>query len=384
MSSNGPAGTERREGIPLGSIAGVPVTLAYSWFLIAAFIVAVFGPQVRDAFPGLGAGAFAVALGYAVLLLLSILAHEAAHALTARAYHWPTSKIVLTLWGGHTQFGDLRSTPGRSLLVALAGPAANFLLAAAGFGILQLLSEGSVAELVTFIFVSANVLIGVFNVLPGLPLDGGRIVESAVWKITGSQERGTIAAGWAGRIISVLLLAAVFVPPYLRGETPSLSLVLLAALLCGFLWMGAGSAISNARVRLRLPQVSAGALMEPAVSLPGRATVGEALRLAREYPDAVVVVTAATGQPEAVVDRGALASVPHEQAAQVPVSAVARPLAAGAYVPEAAAGQELVQYLAKLQGSEYAVIDRDGTVTGLLRQSAVVAAVTGKAARPQR
>nr|WP_231709382.1 site-2 protease family protein [Arthrobacter sp. zg-Y895] len=368
----------------MGSIAGVPVTLAYSWFLIAAFIVAVFGPQVRDAFPGLGAGAFAVALGYAVLLLLSILAHEAAHALTARAYHWPTSKIVLTLWGGHTQFGDLRSTPGRSLLVALAGPAANFLLAAAGFGILQLLSEGSVAELVTFIFVSANVLIGVFNVLPGLPLDGGRIVESAVWKITGSQERGTIAAGWAGRIISVLLLAAVFVPPYLRGETPSLSLVLLAALLCGFLWMGAGSAISNARVRLRLPQVSAGALMEPAVSLPGRATVGEALRLAREYPDAVVVVTAATGQPEAVVDRGALASVPHEQAAQVPVSAVARPLAAGAYVPEAAAGQELVQYLAKLQGSEYAVIDRDGTVTGLLRQSAVVAAVTGKAARPQR
>ncbi|UWX95772.1 site-2 protease family protein [Arthrobacter zhaoxinii] len=383
MSGTGP-GTQRREGIPLGSIAGVPVILAYSWFLIAALIVAVFGPQVRDAFPRLGTGAYAVALGYAILLLLSVLAHEAAHALTARAYHWPTSKIVLTLWGGHTQFGDLRSTPGRSLLVALAGPAANFLLAAAGFGILQLLPDGGVAELVTFIFVSANVLIGVFNVLPGLPLDGGRLVESAVWKLTGSQERGTVAAGWAGRIIAVLLLAAVIVPPYLRGVAPSLSLVLLAALLCGFLWMGAGAAVSNARVRLRLPQVSAGALMEPAVSLPGGTPVSQALRLAREHPSATLVITAATGQPEALVDRGALASVPADQAELVPVSAAARPLAAGAYVPEAAAGSELVQYLAQLQGSEYAVIDRDGTVTGLLRQAAVVAAVTGKPARPGR
>ncbi|WP_146361960.1 site-2 protease family protein [Arthrobacter yangruifuii] len=383
MSSTGP-GTQRREGIPLGSIAGVPVILAYSWFLIAALIVAVFGPQVRDAFPRLGAGAYAVALGYAILLLLSVLAHEAAHALTARAYRWPTSKIVLTLWGGHTQFGDLRSTPGRSLLVALAGPAANFLLAAAGFGVLQLLSRDGVAWLVTFIFVSANLLIGIFNVLPGLPLDGGRIVESAVWKVTGSQERGTVAAGWAGRLIAVLILAAVFIPPYLRGGAPSLSLVLLTALVCGFLWMGAGAAVTNARVRLRLPQVSAGTLMEPALSLPAGAPVGQALRLVREHPNAPLILTAPTGQPEAVVDRSALASVPPEQAEQVPVSAVARPLAPGAYVPEAAAGQELVSYLAKLQGSEYAVINSDGTVTGLLRQAAVVAAVTGKPVRPRR
>ncbi|MCC9145427.1 MULTISPECIES: site-2 protease family protein [unclassified Arthrobacter] len=384
MSSTGPAGTGRREGIPLGSIAGVPVFLAYSWFLIAALIVAVFGPQVRSAFPYLGAGAYAVALGYSILLLLSVLAHEAAHALTARAYHWPTSKIVLTLWGGHTQFGDLRSTPGRSLLVALAGPAANFLLAAAGFGILQLLPDLSVAALVTLVFVYANALVAVFNVLPGLPLDGGRIVESTVWKITGSQERGTVAAGWAGRVVAVLLLAAVFVPIYLRDDVPSLSLVLLAALLSSFLWMGAGAAIDNARVRLRLPQVTAAALMAPAVSLPISAPVAQALRLAREHPAAVVVATADTGQPEAVVDAGALASVPPEQAGQIPVSAVARPLAAGAYVPEAATGQELVQYLAQLQGSEYAVINRDGRVTGMLYQAAVVAAVTGKRTRGGR
>ena len=384
MSRPGPAGTGRREGIPLGSIAGVPVFLAYSWFLIAALIVAVFGPQLQGSFPSLGAGAYVAALGYAVLLLLSVLAHEAAHALTARAYRWPTSKIVLTLWGGHTQFGDLRSTPGRSLLVALAGPAANFLLALAGYGVLQFLDRNSITGLIAFVFLYSNLLVAVFNILPGLPLDGGRIIESAVWKATGSQERGTIAAGWAGRIIVVLLLAFLFVPPYLRGGSPSLSLVLVAALLCGFLWMGAGAAIANARLRLRLPRVGASALMEPAVSVPAGSSAAAALQLGLSHPDAAVVVTAATGQPEAVVDRGALARVPRDMADQVPVSAVARPLAPGAYVPGVASGQELVQYLAKLQGNEYAVIDREGTVIGLLHQSAVVAAVTGKPARPGR
>lgn len=383
-SSSGPGGTTGREGIPLGRIAGVPVILAYSWFLIAALIVAVFGPQVQQFFPQLGAGAYAVAFGYAILLLLSVLAHEAAHALTARAYGWPTAKIVLTLWGGHTQFGDLRSTPGRSLLVALAGPAANFLLALAGFGVLNLLPSGTVGWLVAVVFTYANLLVAVFNVLPGLPLDGGRIVESAVWKATGSQERGTIAAGWAGRIIAVLVLGLLFVPPYLRGDSPTLSQVLVAALLSGFLWMGAGAAITNARLRRRLPLVSAAALMEPAVSLPAASSAAAARSLCELHPGAAVVVTAATGQPEAVVDRDALASVPPGTAEQIPVQSVARPLAPGAYVPEAAAGQELVSYLAKLQGSEYAVIDRDGAVTGLLRQGAVVTAVTGKPARPPR
>ncbi|MCC3271479.1 site-2 protease family protein [Arthrobacter zhangbolii] len=384
MSSTDPAGTGRREGIPLGSIAGVPIILAYSWFIIAALIVAVFGPQVRGAFPYLGIGAYAVAFGYALLLLLSVLAHEVAHALTARAYRWPTARIVLTLWGGHTQFGDLRSTPGRSLVVALAGPAANFVLAAIGFGVLQLVPAGSVGQLVTLIFVYANLLVAIFNVLPGLPLDGGRIVESAVWKATGSQERGTVAAGWAGRIIVVLLLAALFVPPYLRGESPSLSLVLVAALLCGFLWMGAGAAITNARMRLRLPQVSAEALMKPAVSLPAGSTAAVAAHLIREHPDAAVVITAPTGQPEAVVDRGALAQVPPEHSATVTVNAVSRPLAPGAYIPDAASGQELVQYLSKLTGGEYAVINREGRVVGLLHKAAVIAAMTGKPARPAR
>ncbi|MCC3269362.1 site-2 protease family protein [Arthrobacter gengyunqii] len=386
MSTTPGAGTPApaRNGIPLGRIAGVPIYLAYSWFIIAAFIVVFFGPLVRRSFPDLGAWAYAVALGYALLLLVSVLVHELAHAVTARGYRWPTAKIVLTLWGGHTQFGNVQSTPGRSLLVALAGPAANFVLAGAGWLLLLAVPLNPVATLLAEIFVWANLLVAIFNVLPGLPLDGGRIVESAVWKATGSQDKGTVAAGYAGRIIAVLLAAAVLVPPYLRGQSPDLQVVLLTALISSFLWMGAGASIQNARVRLRLPHVSAGALMSPAHSLRAGSPVSHARELLAAQPETALVITAPTGQPWAIADRGAVALVPDNLAESTPVDAAARPLAPGAYVPVAAAGSELVEYLAKLQGSEYAVIDRDGAVVGLLTQAVVLDAISPKSARRKR
>ncbi|WP_341393142.1 site-2 protease family protein [Arthrobacter sp. G119Y2] len=382
-AGRGPEATApvRKDGIPLGRIAGVPVYLAYSWFVIAALIVVFFGPLVGRNFPFLGAGAYAVALGYALLLLVSVLVHELAHALTAKAYRWPTAKIVLTLWGGHTQFGHVRSTPGPSLLVALAGPAANFVLAGVGWLILVAVPLHPVAALLTEILIWANLLVAIFNVLPGLPLDGGRIVESAVWKATGSQDRGTVAAGYAGRIIAAALAAAVILPPYLRQEDLDLQVVLLTALVSGFLWMGAGASISNARLRLRLPSISAGSQMTPAVSVPASTPVSAARDVLAAHPGAALVITAPTGQPWAVADTGALAQVPAHLAASTPVDAAARPLAPGAYVPEAAAGSELVEYLAKLQGSEYAVINRDGGVVGLLTQAAVLEAMSAKPAK---
>ncbi|WP_019482706.1 site-2 protease family protein [Arthrobacter sp. TB 23] len=378
MTSPEAPGLQRREGISLGRLWGIPIVLAWSWFVIALFVVVVFGPQVARAFPGIGAGAYGVALGYALLLAASVLVHELAHALSARVFGWPTTRIVLNLWGGHTQFENFNASPGRSLIVALAGPAANFLLALAGWLAVPLFEPQSVGRLLADIFVWANLLVAVFNVLPGLPLDGGRIVESAVWKATGNQDKGTVAAGWAGRVIVILLVVAVLGLPLLAGGTPDLMVVIIAAVMGAFLWMGATAAINNAQMRLRLPAISAGRLKQPAFSIPVGTTVQTVRKLVRDNPGAAIVLTGAGGQPEAVVDTGALLSVPDDAAETTPINAVARALSPGAYVPEAAVGQELVQFLAKLPGSEYAVIDRMGRVTGLLHQSTVVSAITGK------
>lgn len=378
MNRSRRAEATRQDGIPLGRIVGIPVVLAWSWFIIAAFVVIVFGPQVADLYPGLGIGAYGVALAYAVLLAVSVLIHELAHALSARRFGWPTTRIVLNLWGGHTQFENFAASPGRSLVVALAGPAANFVLALAGWGAILLLQPTGVTNLLANILVWANFLVAAFNVLPGLPLDGGRIVESAVWRATGSQEKGTVAAGWTGRLIAVGLIAVVVLVPLLTGSQPSPVTVIVAVVMGGFLWLGASSAIANAKMRLRLPEVSAGRLKQPAVGVLAGTSVQQVKRLLADRPGVDVVLTSPNGLPEAVVDRDALTAVPDSQAETTPANAVARALAPGAYVPEFAEGQELVQYLARLAGSEYAVTDRQGTVTGLLHQSVVIAAITGR------
>jgi CBS domain containing-hemolysin-like protein len=234
-----------------------------------------------------------------------------------------------------------------------------------------------VADILANIFVWANLLIGIFNVLPGLPLDGGRLVESAVWKATGSQEKGTIAAGWAGRIIVIGLALWFIVLPLVSGARPDISFTLITALVGSFLWMGASASIQQARLRGRLYLVDAAALAEPAVGLPETATVADLLDRAPAGKPAAVLCDR-DGRPVGIVDAAAAASVPANLAAATALTAVSYPLGAGAYVPEWSKGQELVQYLAQIEGQEYAVVDREGAVTGLLRQSAVLRAITGK------
>jgi DNA-binding NarL/FixJ family response regulator len=172
---------------------------------------------------------------------------------------------------------------------------------------------------------------------------------------------------------------AVIGLPLAMGRQPDLQIVVIMVLVGGFLWMGASASITNAKLRLRLPHVSAGGLKQPAVSMPASSSVEQVQAIARRAPHAFVILTAATGQPEAIVDGRALEQVPDSAAAATPATAVSRALAPGAYIPEWAAGQELVQYLARLSGTEYAVTDAEGRVTGLLSQSTVVRAITGKA-----
>ncbi|MFJ4207664.1 site-2 protease family protein [Paenarthrobacter sp. NPDC089675] len=370
----------KKDGIPLGRIAGIPVYLAYSWFVIAAFTVIVYGPVLMHDIRGLGIWAYLVAFGYSVLLAVSVLIHELAHALSAKAFKWPTEKIVLNLWGGHTQFENFTASPGRAVIVAMAGPAANFLLAGVLAPFVISRSFDGVADILANILMWANLLIGIFNVLPGTPLDGGRLVESAVWKATGSQDKGTIAAGWSGRAIAAALFIWFIVRPVLSGDGLDITFAMVTILVCGFLWMGASSSIQHGRLRSRLYLVSAAGLADPAVGIANSASVADALAVAPAGSPAVVIC-GPDGKPQGVVDPQAASAVPPEALATTPVTAVAHALAAGAYVPEWSKGQELIQYLAKLEGGEYAVVDHNGYVTGLLRQQAVVTAITGKEAR---
>lgn len=374
----------RREGITLGTVRGTPVILANSWFLIAGLTVVVFGPQLTNAYPALGWRGYVVAFAYSLLLLFSVFVHELAHALSAKMYKWPTHKIVLNLWGGHTEFDFDKATPGKAVVVAFAGPLTNLALAALTYPLIERLPPATsmaeaVISILANIFMWANLLIGAFNVLPGLPLDGGRLVESIVWKATGSQEKGTVAAGWAGRIIVVALVLVVIGLPLSRGDRPEIMNLVIVLLLAGFLWAGASASIKGASIRLRLPAISAGELCVPAVGAQSDWSVAQLWSLRAARPGVPIVICSSDGRPSGVVDEFALKNVPTQVAGHTLASAVARRLSTGAYVPQSATGHDLVEYLSALPDKEYAVIDQSGRVIGLLSQAKVVSAITGKA-----
>jgi Zn-dependent protease len=376
------AGRRHPEGWRIGTLLGVPVVLARSWFVIAAVITFLFAPTVQSRAPELGAGAYVVAFLYAILLFASVLVHEVAHAAAAKAFGMPASHIVINLWGGHTQFETEATTAGRSFVVAVVGPASNGLLALAATPLLLSLDGSSIAFLLVFAFVVTNGFVAVFNVVPGLPLDGGRMLEAVIWRLSGDRNLGTIVAGWGGRLVAVLLVVWALVLPLARGRQPDLVTVVWAGLIGALLWSGAGHAVRTARIRRRAPSATVRGLARSAVALPADTSIAEALAAAGVHHPAdlgrtAVVLLAPDGRPAAVLDPSAVSGVPEGRRPDVPAHAAARTLPAGAEIDVRLAGEELLKVLATLPGDEWVVRGEDGTVVGLLKGQDVITAMVG-------
>jgi Zn-dependent protease len=180
--------------IRLGRVAGVPVYLDRTWLILGAFIAWTGWQAGRD----LGTTTGIAYAGWLVLgILTAVLGHEIAHAVAGRMLGFRVHRIVATLWGGHTSYDGTGSTPGRAAAIAVSGPLANLGLAGIGWIGLQALT-GPVAQFVLWWFVAINLLLAAFNLLPGLPLDGGQFVHSLVWKVSGRRDTALSSpAGWA-------------------------------------------------------------------------------------------------------------------------------------------------------------------------------------------
>ena len=308
MSSSAP-------GWLIGTLRGVPIYIGRSWPVIALIVVVTFGPLVRNAYPDLGNQSYIVALLYALLLLVSVLVHEAAHALVGQWRGYQVRQVVADLWGGHTAYDSDDSSPLSSALVAIVGPLANAVLALVGYGLLQVTDDG-VPRLLVYAFTFSNAFVAAFNMLPGLPLDGGFLVDALVWQLTGSRHKGLLVAGWCGRLVAVIVVAWVVVRPLLAGDEPNAFYVLWTVLIGGFLWMGAGNAISRAKAGLLFAQVRVRDVIRPAAVAPDRTPLTELLS------NADTVVLDSAGRPWGLVPAAQLQSVP--PTATAPASALAQ------------------------------------------------------------
>ncbi|MDQ3526321.1 MAG: peptidase M50 [Actinomycetota bacterium] len=358
-----------RLGWRIGRLAGVPVYIGRSWVLIAAVITLVFGPVVRQVVPELGTGSYAVAALFALLLLVSVLVHEAAHALVGQACGYRVSRVVADFWGGHTAYDSSDSTPGRSALVAVAGPLANAALAGVGWLVSDSLPDG-VPALLAAAFTYANAFVAAFNLLPGLPLDGGFLVDALVWRLTGSRGLGTLVAGWSGRLLTLSLVWWALGMPLLRGEQLPLTRLLWVALIGSFLWIGAGDAVRTGRARRVFERTTVGSVCRAVATVDGDTMVD---RLPPARHGLAQVVVDQSGAPVGVVDREAIARVPVHLLATTPVRAVVRhqpegwAVTAGLDDPVTA----VVIAMQTLRTTVVAVQDASGQVVGLVHAADV-------------
>ena len=189
----------------VGTIAGSDVLISSSWFLVAGLIAVIMAPRVEQVQPGLGAGKYVAGLAFAVVLYLSVLLHEASHAVMARRYGFAVHSITLHFLGGMTAIEGESRTPREEFGIAVVGPLTSLGVGAAAIGLWFVTPDGLLLMAVEGL-AAANLLVGVLNLVPGLPLDGGRVLKAFVWRLSGSTHTGTIAAGWGGRITAIAAL----------------------------------------------------------------------------------------------------------------------------------------------------------------------------------
>ncbi len=192
----------RRFRLPIGRILGIRLYLHASWFLVLGLVVWVSARVFAQAYPELPGGergAMALITGLAFFAGLAL--HEVSHAVVARRFGIVVRGITLFVFGGVAEIEGEVPTPGHEFAVALVGPATSITLAA----FLALLAMGASgldragAEGVLYTLAAVNLGVALFNLIPGLPLDGGRLLRAGIWRWTGDFARATRIAALGGR-----------------------------------------------------------------------------------------------------------------------------------------------------------------------------------------
>ena len=207
----------------------------------------------------------------------------------------------------------------------------------------------------------ANLIVGVLNLVPGLPLDGGRVLQSAVWAVTRRRSVGVTAAAWGGRIAAVALMAVPLIVLPALGYKVTLIDYVLTFMISAFLWTGATHALAVTKIRSRLPALQARTLARPAIGVPADLPVAEAIRRAQEARAGSVVVLTTDGRPVRDRQRGGGPLHPRGRRPWVPVGDLARRLEDGLYLGVDLSGEALLKAMNATPATEYVVLHPDGS-----------------------
>jgi Zn-dependent protease/CBS domain-containing protein len=365
----------RSAGLQVGRVLGVPVIVQPLWFVVVIVIAVSYAPAVQRRVPDLGdTAAYAVSLGFVLLLYGSVLVHEISHVAVAKALGMEVRRIVLQMLGGVSEV--VEEQPGkasREYLVAAVGPLTSLLLGGVGLALAEAFQHDSMPWVLAEEFAFANLFVAAFNALPGLPLDGGRVLRALLWQITHDKTRGTLAAGWVGRVLALAVVGLAVVRPSGWGGSALASFYLV--IVAVFMWANASVAIAQAKVSGVLPQLDLRALTRRALPVTADLPVAEAVRRAREDGARALVVVDSTGKPSGLVSEAAVSALPAQRQPWVSVSDVARPVDPRLVLRTDMGGEALLQAVQQTPATEYLVLDKVGAVCGVLSRLDLVAAL---------
>lgn len=352
-----PDDTAPRGGLQVARVLGVPVYVGPSWLLMAAFLTISISQALTVSIGP--AQAYVVGGSFALLLGISVLLHEIGHCVVARAFDLPVRRITLGFMAGATEVTEPPQTPAREYAVAVAGPMVSLLLAGIGVGMLPLFDRSSLSGRIVENVAITNGLIAAFNLLPGLPLDGGRVLRSMVWKVWGDPERATWAAAWAGRVVAVVIvpfLLVVALPAAGYGNNSAGNL-LFAALIAAYIYTLATATLKRSQAMSRLPKVTVAALARPALRVPADMPVAEAVRRAQAANLRGLVVVDAADRIEAVVSEAAVIATPEQRRPWVSVGTLAKRIEPGLLLDASLTGEALLTAMRAHPSAEYVTVD---------------------------
>jgi Zn-dependent protease len=374
MSANSTGFFKRQ--ILIARVYGIPVHIDYRWFLVFALSVALIAANVRKhpmqlfAYRVPASGeleAWILGIVTTLGLFVSVFGHELSHALMGRIEGIEIEEIVLHPFGGLARLRTQPENPRAEFRIAVAGPAASFIFGLIGFAGMMLTGAlGFSFGTAFFFFIGAgNLLLAVFNLFPGYPLDGGRVLRAIIWKRTGNMQHATRIAGFCGQLMSLVLIA--FGLYMALAPTFHAYFMGLWSVLVGVFLLGAATNV----VRSVREQITVGEAMSPAVmiepDLPVTRFVDEILPLHQYSSFPVAQGKSLLG----ILTLEDLKKVPRQQWRDRRVRDVMRPVSSSMFV-KTTTGMDAANELIQSNGvGALAVIEESGELVGFLRRGRV-------------
>ena len=365
-----------RSGWRIGSLFGIPLFLDSSWFIILGLITFVYALNWQQEEWGADWGWIA-GFVMALLLFASVLLHELGHSLVAKSQGITVNSITLFVFGGIASIDRESKTPGQAFQVAIAGPAVSFFLSIALFALSYFLLLPAPASAVINNLWQINLVLALFNMIPGLPLDGGQVLKALVWKLTGNRLQGI---RWAARVGQVLGWTAIIL-----GVTAYFTQLSFGALWLALLgWFG----VRNASAYNQVTDLQEALLkLDASAAMTREFRVVDATMTLRQFaddylihesPQPVVYYASSDGRYRGLVSIEDLHNVERSLWETKTLQDIVHPLTEIPSVTESTPLTEVVNQMEAQEARRMTVLSPAGAVAGVIDRGDVVRALAQK------